>query len=158
MSTPCDFMNCFLHLFLFISILEYFLCSSFLIISSSHLLLGLALFLFPSTFPCIITFFKLLSVLKMCLQYFSLPRSMILRSDMWSCICSRTQSFIFWQSMESLIAVSKSTYRMHSVSADPPYVVSDFRCHMSLLGTQGNKPVLFLWLQICSHLSLFLPV
>ena len=50
----------------------------------------------------------------------------------------------FWQSMESLVAVSKSTFRMYSVSADPPYVVSDFRCHMSLLGTQGNKAVLFL--------------
>ena len=36
---------------------------------------------------------------------------------------------------------------MYSVSAGPPYVVSNFCCHMSPLGTQENKPVLFLWLQ-----------
>ena len=132
------------------------LSPSFSVISPSHLLVGLPLLLIPSTFLCIITFSKLFPVLKMCPQYFSLYQSMILSSGMWGCICAKTQSFVFfWQSMESLVAVSKSTFRMNLVSAGPPYLVSNFRCHMSLLGTQGNKPVLFLWLQICPYLSFF---
>ena len=40
---------------------------------------------------------------------------------------------MFWQSMESLAANSKSTFRMYLVSTDRPYVMSDFPFHMSLL-------------------------
>ena len=106
--------NAFLHSFRFAASFRVLsrLSPNFSVISSSHLLLGLPLLFFPSTCPCIITFSKLLPVLKMYLQYFSLPRSMTLSSNMWGCIFLKTQSFVFWQSMEFLVAVYKSTFRM----------------------------------------------